>query len=436
MENGKNDERESTRPKQERVRLMTETPPANETPTPAPARRAPAFVFVFVTVLLDMLALGMIIPVLPKLVVDFLGGDTARAAQIFGVFGTAWALMQFVFSPVQGALSDRFGRRPLILMSNFGLGLDYVLMALAPSLIWLFVGRVISGITAASISTAYAYIADVTPGEKRAARFGLLGVAFGAGFVFGPALGGLAGNVSPRLPFWIAAALSLANALYGWLVLPESLPPERRTRFSLRRANPLGALALLRSQPQLSGLATVNFLSNLSHASLPSISVLYMRYRYGWDERTVGFTMAGVGLCAMIVQGGLIGRTVRRFGERTTLIMGLGFGVAGFAVFAFAPTGVLFWSGIPLLSLWGFASPSALGLMSRRVSGSEQGQLQGANASLMGVANMLGPGLFTQVFALFIGTGGVWHLPGAAFLLAAALLVAAAAVALRAIARA
>jgi MFS transporter, DHA1 family, tetracycline resistance protein len=416
--------------------LINETKPENEAAAAAPAQRSPAFVFVFITVLLDMLALGMIIPVLPKLVVDFLGGDTARAAQIFGVFGAVWALMQFVFSPVQGALSDRFGRRPLILMSNFGLGLDYILMALAPSLIWLFVGRVISGITAASISTAYAYIADVTPGEKRAARFGLLGVAFGAGFVFGPALGGLAGNISPRLPFWIAAALSLANGLYGWLVLPESLPAERRTGFSLRRANPLGALALLRSQPQLSGLATVNFLSNLAHASLPSISVLYMQYRYGWDERTVGFTMAGVGLCAMIVQGGLTGRTVQRFGERTTLIMGLGFGVAGFAVFALAPTGVLFWSGIPLLALWGFVSPAALGLMSRRVSGSEQGQLQGANASLMGVANMLGPGLFTQVFALFIGTGGVWHLPGAAFLLAAALLVAATAVALRTIARA
>ena len=409
---------------------MSEIPPASE-----PARRTPAFIFIFITVLLDMLALGMIIPVLPKLVVDFLGGDTARAAQIFGVFGTAWALMQFVFSPVQGALSDRFGRRPLILMSNFGLGFDYILMALAPSLLWLFVGRVISGITAASISTAYAYIADVTAGEKRAARFGLLGVAFGAGFVFGPALGGLAGNISPRLPFWIAAALSLANALYGLLVLPESLPPERRSGFVWRRANPFGALTLLRSQSQLSALAAVNFLGNLAHASLPSIGVLYMQYRYGWDERTVGFTMAGVGLCAMIVQGGLIGRTVRRFGERTTLIVGLGFGVAGFAVFGLAPTGVVFWSGIPLLALWGFASPSALGLMSRRVSASEQGQLQGANSSLLGVANMLGPGLFTQAFATFIGAGVAWHLPGAAFLLAAVLLLIAAAVALRATAR-
>src|SRR5882757_8064064 len=184
-------------------------------------RRA-AVTFVLITVALDMLTIGIIAPVLPKLVLEFLSGNTARSAEIYGLFGTVWALMQFVCAPVLGSLSDRFGRRPVILLSNFGLGLDYILMAMAPSLSWLFVGRVISGITAASISTAYAYIADVTPGDKRAARFGLLGVAFGAGFVFGPALGGLAGNISSRLPFWIAAALSLANALYGWLVLPES----------------------------------------------------------------------------------------------------------------------------------------------------------------------------------------------------------------------
>ncbi|HEY6258544.1 MAG TPA: TCR/Tet family MFS transporter [Xanthobacteraceae bacterium] len=415
---------------------MNDTQPAAETPAAEAARRAPAFIFIFITVLLDMLALGMIIPVLPKLVVDFLGGDTARAAQIYGLFGTAWALMQFVFSPVQGALSDRFGRRPVVLMSNFGLGLDYILMALAPTLTWLFAGRVISGITSASISTAYAYIADVTPPEKRAARFGMLGVAFGVGFVLGPALGGLAGAVSPRLPFWIAAALSLANAAYGFLVLPESLPAERRAPFAWRQANPLGALTLLRSQPQLSSLATVNFLDYLAHASLPSMSVLYMQYRYGWDERAVGFTMAAVGLCAMIVQGGLIGRTVARFGERTTLIIGLTFGIAGFATFGLAATGAMFWAGIPLLALWGFASPSALGLMSRRVSAREQGALQGANASLMGVANLLGPGLFTQVFALFIGAEAGWQLPGAGFLLAAAMVAVAAIVALGATARA
>ena len=395
----------------------------------------PAFIFIFITVLLDMLALGMIVPVLPKLVVDFLGGDTPRAAQIYGLFGTAWALMQFVFSPVQGALSDRFGRRPVVLISNFGLGADYILMALAPSLAWLFAGRVISGITSASIATGYAYIADVTPPEKRAARFGMMGVAFGVGFVLGPALGGLAGAVSPRLPFWIAAALSLANAAYGVLVLPESLPLARRAAFDWRKANPLGALALLRSQPQLASLATVSFLDYLAHASLPSMSVLYMQYRYGWDQRAVGLTLAVVGLCAMVVQGGLIGRTVARFGERTTLIIGLAFGVAGFTTFGLAPTGTMFWLGIPLLALWGLANPSALGLMSRRVGASEQGVLQGANASLMGVGNLFGPSLFTQVFAFFIGTEAAWHLPGAGFLLAAALVVGAAVVALAATAR-
>jgi MFS transporter, DHA1 family, tetracycline resistance protein len=270
------------------------------------APRRAAFIFVFITVLLDMLALGIVIPVLPKLVVDFLSGDTARAAEIYGVFGIVFALMQFLLSPLHGALSDRFGRRPLILLSNFGLGLDYILMALAPNLWWLFVGRAISGITAASLATSYAYIADVTAPELRAARFGLLGVSFGVGFVLGPALGGLAGALDPRLPFWIAAVLSLLNGVYGLLVLPESLPRERRAAFHWRRANPLGALMLLRSRPQLIGLASVNFLDYLAHASLPSIGVLYMMYRYGFDERIVGLTMAAVGVCSMVVQGLLI----------------------------------------------------------------------------------------------------------------------------------
>jgi MFS transporter, DHA1 family, tetracycline resistance protein len=388
-----------------------------------PAPRQAAFIFVFITVLLDMLALGIIVPVLPKLVVDFLAGDTARAAEIYGLFATAWALMQFLVSPLHGALSDRFGRRPLILISNFGLGLDYILMALAPNLWWLFVGRVISGITAASIATSYAYVADVTS-ELRAARFGMLGVAFGAGFVLGPALGGLAGNIDPRLPFWIAAGLSLANALYGLLVLPESLPKERRSAFAWRRANPLGALALLRSQRQLLGLASVSFLYNLAHASLPSVSVLYMMYRYGFDERAVGFTMAAVGICAMVVQGTLVGPVVARFGERKALLGGLAFGVAGFAAFGLAATGTLFLAATPLLALWGFASPAMLGLMSRRVDATEQGRLQGANASIMGIANLLGPGLFAQTLAILIG-GGAWHMPGAAFLLAALILAAA-----------
>jgi DHA1 family tetracycline resistance protein-like MFS transporter len=393
---------------------------------PSKARREAAFAFIFATVLLDMLTIGIIVPVLPKLVVDFMHGDTETAAEVYGLFGTAWALMQFLFSPIQGALSDRFGRRAVILISNLGTGLDYVLMALAPTIGWLFLGRVISGITAASISTAYAYIADVTPPEQRAARFGLLGAAFGAGFVLGPALGGLAGSISPRLPFWIAAALSLANAAYGVFVLPESLPHERRAPFAWRRANPLGSLTLLRQHAELLGLAGVTFLLDLAHAVLPSVSVLYMAYRYGWDERIVGFTMAGVGVCAIIVQGGVVGAVTTRFGERAALMIGLAFGIAGFAVFGLATTGIGFWLGIPLMALWGLAGPASMGLMSRRVSGSEQGALQGANGSIMGIANLIGPIVFTQTFAAAIGSGRLWQLPGAPFLLAALLLVAAA----------
>jgi MFS transporter, DHA1 family, tetracycline resistance protein len=388
-------------------------------------RREAAFIFIFATVLLDMLAIGIVIPVLPKLVVDFVGGDTQEAAKMLGVFGTAWALMQFLFSPLQGALSDSFGRRTMILISNFGVGLDYVLMALAPTLGWLFVGRVISGITAASISTAYAYVADVTSPDKRAARFGLLGAAFGAGFVLGPALGGVAGNISPRLPFWIAGGLSLANACYGFLVLPESLPASQRTGFSWKNANPLGALTLLRSHAELFGLSIVNFLGNLAHVVLPSISVLYMFYRYGWDERIVGLTLAGVGVASIIVQGAIAGPVTKRIGERAALMIGLVFGLAGFLAFAFARTGAVFWIGIPLLALWGLESPATMALMSRRVGPSEQGQLQGATSSLTGIANLLGPGLFTLVFAFAIGTGRDWQQPGAPFVIAALLIAVA-----------
>ncbi len=388
-------------------------------------RREAAFVFIFATVLLDMLAIGVVIPVLPKLVVDFVGGDAKVAAEIFGLFGTAWALMQFLFSPFQGALSDSFGRRPVILISNFGVGLDYVLMALAPTLPWLFVGRLISGITAASIATAYAYVADVTPPDKRAARFGLLGAAFGAGFVLGPALGGLAGSLSPRLPFWIAAGLSLANACYGALVLPESLPPARRAKFRWRRANPFGALALLRSHAELFGLAVVNFLGNLAHAVLPSIAVIYMLYRYDFDQRAVGLTLAAVGVAAIVVQGGVVGSVTKRIGERAALVLGLAFGVSGFLVFAWARTGVELWLGIPLLALWGLQEPACMALMSRHVGADEQGRLQGANASIAGIANLFGPVLFTQTFAFAIGTGRHFDLPGAPFLIAMLLLAGA-----------
>jgi len=358
--------------------------------TPKSPGRPAAFAFVFVTVTLDMLAIGIIIPVLPKLVVAFAGGDAVQGARIYGLFGTVWALMQSLFSPLSGALSDRIGRRPVILMSNFGLGLDYVVMALAPSLGWLFLGRVISGITAASISTAYAYVADVTAPEARAGRFGMLGAAFGLGFVVGPALGGIAGGVDPRLPFWIAAALSLLNGMYGLFVLPESLPRERRSAFSWRRANPVGALELVRSVPGLGPLAVVNFLGYLGHAALPAVGVLYMMYRYGFSELAVGLAMAGVGVASVVVQGAITAPAVKRFGERGTLVFGLACAALGFIIMGLAPTAPVFFLAIPVTALWGLATPSSQGLMSRRVSPQQQGALQGAKRHFNPGSNLWG----------------------------------------------
>lgn len=415
---------------------------------PAGPRQA-AVLFILITVMLDVLSFGIIIPVLPKLVEDFMAGDTAQAASIYGLMGMAWALMQLVCSPIQGALSDRFGRRPVVLLSNFGLGLDYILMALAPDITWLFAGRVISGIASSSFSTAGAYIADVTPPEKRAAAFGMIGAAFGLGFVLGPAVGGLLGASDPRLPFWGAAATSLINACYGFFVLPESLPREKRMNFSWKRANPVGSLVLLRSHHELFGLAAVAFLGYLAHAVLPSTAVLYVGYRYGWGSTAIGFMLAAAGISAMIVQGVLIKPITARFGERKTLLAGLCCGAIGFCVYGFASNGWIYCAGIPVMGFWGLAGPAVQALMTRRVSASEQGQLQGAIAGLSGIAGLIGPGLFTQTFAFFIGASSsqdvphssfhisnfkLWlgPLPGAPFLLASLLLVIGMALAWRA----
>jgi DHA1 family tetracycline resistance protein-like MFS transporter len=396
--------------------------------------RGGAVAFIFVTILLDTLALGVIIPILPKLVASFVDNDTASAAKIFGVFGTAWALMQFFFSPILGGLSDRFGRRPVVLLSNFGLALDYVLMALAPSLAWLFVGRVISGITSASISTSFAYIADITPPEKRAAVFGKVGAAFGAGFILGPAIGGLLGGMDPRLPFWVAAGLSFANTLYGFLILPESLPSDRRSPFRWKSANPLGSLHLLRSDRVLAGLSVANFFGQVAHVVLPSTFVLYATYRYGWDAATVGLTLALVGICAMVVQGAGVGPIVGRLGERRALLLGLGCGAIGFLIFGLAPTGPLFWLGIPVMAFWGVAGAATQSLMTRLVAPEQQGQLQGATNSVQSVSQLVGPFLFTLTFAYFIGAQAPVKLPGAPFLLAAALLLLALVIAARTLA--
>lgn len=387
-------------------------------------RRA-ALAFIFVTVVLDMLALGMIIPVLPLLIEDFRGGDTASAARIVGLFGTSWAAMQLFAAPLLGSLSDRFGRRPIILLSNFGLGLDYVLMALAPSLSWLFAGRLLSGVTSASIPTAYAYIADVTPPERRARSYGLLGAAFGMGFIVGPALGGWLGTFGPRTPFWFAAALSLANAAYGWFILPESLPADQRSAFSWKRANPLGSLRLLRAESGLVGFAVMHFLYHLAHQALPAVFVLNSEYRFGWSSATVGLALAVSGVGSAIVQAGLVGRIVGTFGERRALMAGLIFGTIGFVIYGLAPTGRIFAIGIPILSLMGMYAPSLQSLATRLVGRDRQGALQGALSSVQMSTGIFGPVLFSEVFARSIQPGSIWPNAGAPYLLSAVLLVAA-----------
>jgi len=383
-----------------------------------------AFAFILVTVLFDFLAFGIIAPVLPNLIIQFEGGNIARAAVITGYFGFAWAFMQFIFSPILGAWSDRFGRRPVILISCFGLGLDYIFMALAPSLKWLLVGRIISGITASNISSAFAYVTDVTPPEKRAKQFGYLAASFGMGFIIGPAVGGFLGHISLRFPFWAAAALSLANALYGFFVLPESLSKERRSKSAWHMANPLGSLTLLRSHPQLFGLATVMTLFYLAQQSLPAVFVLYTKDRYSWTERDVGLALAVVGVSTSIVSGILVGPFVRRFGERLSVLAGLTFGTLGFLSFAFAPHGWIFLCAIPFLGLWGIAGPSVQSLMSRRVDPTSQGKLQGAINSIRSISGMIGPLLFTQVLAIAISSNAPVHFPGAPYFLAGLLLLA------------
>ncbi len=389
--------------------------------SPQPPRRA-AFGFIFGTVTLDMLALGIVTPVLPGLILEFEGGDLPRAAQLAGWFSFVWLLMQFFAAPVLGVLSDRFGRRPVILLSLAGLGLDYVLMAVAPSVGWLLLGRLVSGASSATHAVAAAYVADVTPPAERSARFGILSASFGLGFVIGPALGGLLGSVDLRLPFWAAAALCLANAIYGLAVLPESLAKEHRTAFSWRRANPFGALALLRSHPELAGLAVVAALGSFAHAALPNLIVLYMGHRYGWGDAAVGLAVTAIGLTAAVVGLGLVRTCVVRFGDRGTLLIGLAGGTAGFLIYAFAWRPELFAAGIAVMSLWGLAHAPHQTLMTRRVAPSEQGQLQGALTSLRCLAGMPGPLFFGWVFGLGVAGAPPGRFPGAAFLLAALLL--------------
>jgi len=365
-----------------------------------------ALAFIFVTAVLDIVAMGIIIPVLPGLIEDFVGSN-ARAGVINGVFVALWAGMQFICSPIIGSLSDQYGRRPVILISCAGLSLDYVLMAVAPDLWWLALGRIIAGITSSSFTTVYAYMADITAPGKRARAYGLIGAAFSAGFVLGPVLGGLLGEFGPRVPFWFAAGLSAVAFFYGLLVLPESLPVEKRMAFSWKRANPVGALILLKRHTELSGLAVVNFLLYFAHHVFSAVFVLYAAYRYSWGPREVGLLLALVGVLDMLVQGVLVGPVVKRLGDRMTMVLGLAGGTIGIAAMGWAPDGLMFILAMLPNALWGLAMPTLQSLMTRRVGEDEQGQLQGANMSVASIAGVLSPLFFGWVYSFSVGDGAI-----------------------------
>jgi DHA1 family tetracycline resistance protein-like MFS transporter len=387
-----------------------------------PPRKA-AFGFIFATALMNAVSFGIMIPILPNLIKQFTGGDTAAAAEWNVLFAVVWGVMQFFSGPMLGLVADRYGRRPVLLVSLFGLGVDFLFMAFAPGLWWLFLGRLLNGMTAASFSTASAYLADVTPPERRAKAFGMMGSAFSFGFIIGPVIGGLLGEHDLRLPFLAAAGLTLVNWLYGLFVLPESLPPERRaTRFEWAKANPVGSLKLLRSQPGLLGLAGVGFLFQLAHMVLPSIFVLYSGYRYGWTPQIMGWTFMATGIAGVVVQAMLVGPVVARIGERRAVLLGAAAGAIGFAWYGFAPTGWLYLLGIPIFAMVNFLTPGLQALMTRRVAPHQQGQLQGANQSLQGISAVFGPLIFGLVFAWSIRADSMLHAPGLAIYLAGGLL--------------
>lgn len=396
------------------------------------ARPKPAILFIFITLFLDIFGIGVIVPVLPKLVEELQGGNIQAAAHSVGWLGALYALMQFIFSPVLGSLSDRFGRRPVILASLFGSGIDYLVLAWAPTLGWLYLARVVSGITAANFSAASAYIADITLPEKRAAGFGMIGAAFGLGFIAGPAIGGLLGAHGLRVPFLVAAGITLLNWLYGAFVLPESLAPENRRPFRWSSAHPLKAIAALSRWPLVLGLTGTHFLSMLAGNIYPCLWVLYTGSRYGWDSKQVGLSLALVGIMAAIVQGGLAGRILKVIGERRGVYVGLLAMATAMTCYGFANQGWMIFGIILIGSLAGIGSPATQSIISQAVPADEQGAVQGALNSITSVAGIIAPILWTALFSWAIAPGRTVHFPGLPFIGAGLASLAAAALAWRA----
>lgn len=386
--------------------------------------RPPAIAFIFITLFLDILGIGLVIPVLPKLVEQFRGGDVSQASMLVGQLSAVYALMQFVFSPILGALSDQHGRRPVILVSLLGAGLDYFLMAWAPTVGWFFLGRAVSGLAGANITAATAYIADISPPEKRSANFGIIGAAFGLGFIAGPLIGGLLGEKSLRLPFMVAGAVTLANGLYGFFVLPESLGVELRRKFSWKRANPLGSFLGLTTRPVVLGLAATLFLLNLGQFGVHNTWVLYTGHRFQWQPMQVGISLAVVGVTAAVVQGGLSRWIIPALGEQRAMSFGFLLNAGTLVLYGLATRGWMIYAILPFGAVSGIGAQAGQGMLSRSVGPDEQGSVQGALAGLNSVAAFLAPLVATNLFGYFVGPTAPIHLPGIPFFLGAALVIA------------
>jgi len=395
------------------------------------AKYRPALGFIFVTLLLDVTGFGIIIPVLPKLINHLTGGDMSSASVYGGWLMFAFSIMQFLFSPVLGNLSDRFGRRPVLLFSLFGFGIDYFIIAFAPTIGWLFAGRIIAGIMGASFTTATAYIADISTPEKRAQNFGMIGVAFGVGFIIGPVIGGVLGQFGVRVPFIAAAILTFLNWLYGYFILPESLGVENRRRFELKRANPIGSLMSLKRYPVVAGMVASLLLIYIAGHAVQSNWTYFTIEVFHWSEAMIGYSLGFVGLLFAAVQGGLIRVINPKLGPKRSIYFGLALYAVGLILFAFANKSWMMFAFLIPYCLGGIAGPALQSIISNQVPANEQGELQGALTSMMSVTSIIGPPLMTNIFAYFTGSFAPFYFPGAAFFAGAILTIISVALAVR-----
>ncbi|WP_134090441.1 TCR/Tet family MFS transporter [Olivibacter sp. XZL3] len=399
-------------------------------PTESKTGRA-ALSFIFITLLIDVIGLAIIIPVFPKLIEKLISGSISEASRISGLLLVVYSIMQFIFSPLIGNLSDRHGRRPVLLLSLLGFGIDYLFLAFAPTIGWLFVGRLIAGITGASFTTASAYIADVSHPDKRSQNFGMIGVAFGLGFIIGPVIGGVLGKMNVHYPFYAAAALAFLNALYGFFILPESLAKEHRRPFSWKRSNPLGTLIQLKKYPAVLGLALSLFIVYFAGHAVQSVWTFYTMEKFKWDEDLVGYSLGFIGLMVALVQGGLIRVAIPKLGQERSIWIGLVLYAFGMLLFGLASKSWMMFAYMIPYSLGGIAGPALQGVMTNEVLPNEQGELQGGLTSLMSLSSIFGPWFMTYIFYYFTSSQAPVYLPEAPYYVAAVLMFISALLALK-----